>query len=224
METENDKTPRFADIMLDPWFKRSFQELRDSPELLRLTLNALIPERSIESLTYTPQESTNQNPDGKGVRIDVECVDKDGSRFVVEIQRAWQRDFFDRAVYNSTFAIQRQLKSGDYQFKFQPVYFIGIVRFKLHKDEEYLHRYAVRDSQGNLMTDDLHYIYLETEKCRGDSTASTVEKFGYVLHNIGKMDSRPDGFAGELFDLFCCFLRWNCLNLPPKRKSNTKTI
>ena len=78
---------RYADIMLDRWFKRSFKEYGNASRLMLLFLQALIPERKIAKLTYTPEESTNQNPDGKNVRLDVECIDENGQRFVVEVQR-----------------------------------------------------------------------------------------------------------------------------------------
>ncbi len=47
-----------------------------------LFLQALIPERKITSIIYTSEESTNQNPDGKSIRVDVECTDADGQCFV----------------------------------------------------------------------------------------------------------------------------------------------
>ena len=127
---------RYADIMLDRWFKRSFKEYGNANRLMLLFLQALIPERRIASLTYTPEESTNQNQDGKSVRVDVECTDENGQRFMVEVQRSEQHDFFDRAVFNSTFAIQRQLREGAERFAFKPVYFIGIMRFSLHPDDK----------------------------------------------------------------------------------------
>ena len=128
-ETPMHKGPgRYADILLDRWFKRSFKEYGNANRLMFLFLQALIPERKIASLTYTPEESTNQNVAGKNIRVDVECTDEDGKRFLVEVQRSEQHDFYDRAIFNSTFSIQRQLKEGTRTYGFQPVYFIGIMR------------------------------------------------------------------------------------------------
>ena len=194
---------RYADIMLDRWFKRSFKEYGNANRLLLLFLQALIPERRIASLTYTPEESTNQNQDGKSVRVDVECTDENGQRFVVEVQRSEQHDFFDRAVYNSTFAIQRQLREGAERFAFKPVYFIGIMRFSLHPDDKrFLYSYCLKEREtGETMTDDLHYIFLEVEKCSSAPDASLVEKVGYALNHLPSLDGKPAGFDGEIFDL-----------------------
>ena len=194
---------RYADIMLDRWFKRSFKEYGNANRLLLLFLQALIPERRIASLTYTPEESTNQNQDGKSVRVDVECTDENGQRFVVEVQRSEQHDFFDRAVYNSTFAIQRQLREGAERFAFKPVYFIGIMRFSLHPDDKrFLYSYCLKEREtGETMTDDLHYIFLEVGKCSSAPDASLVEKVGYALNHLPSLDGKPAGFDEEIFDL-----------------------
>ena len=194
---------RYADIMLDRWFKRSFKEYGNASRLMLLFLQALIPERRIASLTYTPEESTNQNQDGKSVRVDVECTDENGQRFMVEVQRSEQHDFFDRAVFNSTFAIQRQLREGAERFAFKPVYFIGIMRFSLHPDDKrFLYSYCLKEQEtGETMTDDLHYIFLEVGKCCSAPDASLVEKVGYALNHLPSLDGRPAGFDGEIFDL-----------------------
>lgn len=208
----------YADILLDDWFKRSFKEYGNAKQLLKLFIEALIPERKITSLEYSSEESINQNPDKKGVRVDVECTDENGERFVVEVQRAPQTAFFDRAVFNSTFAVQRQLVGGDERYKFSPVYFIGILRFTLHhKDPGYLYTYSLReDKQGHLMTDDLHFIFLEAKKCRDRKEASYVEKIGYALANMGTFERRPEGFAGEFFDLL--FNSADIANFAPEEK------
>ena len=194
---------RYADILLDRWFKRSFKEYGNAKRLMLLFLQALIPERKIANLSYTPEESTNQNPEGQNVRVDVECVDENGQRFVVEVQRSEQHDFYDRAVFNSTFAIQRQLHEGTGRYGFKPVYFVGIMRFSLHKDSNrFLYRYSLTEREsGELMTEDLHYIFLEVEKCQAGPNASLIEKVGYALNHFPTLTDKPKGFDEEIFDL-----------------------
>ena len=122
---------------------------------------------------------------------------------MVEVQRSEQHDFYDRAVFNSTFAVQRQLREGTGQFGFKPVYFIGIMRFSLHPESgQFLYRYSLTEQQtGELMTDDLHYIFLEVGKCRPDAEASLIERVGYALNHIPVLGDKPHGFDEEIFDL-----------------------
>ena len=70
----------YANILLDDWFKRTFEELPVSKRLLTLLLQELIPERQIVDIKYAPQEHTNPNPDKRGIRVDVEVTDADGTR------------------------------------------------------------------------------------------------------------------------------------------------
>ena len=219
MNTDYQEGPKvFADVLMDDWFKRTFQEYGEAKRLLQLFLEAIIPERKIVSLTYAPQESTNQNPGKKGLRVDVECYDENGQRFVVEVQRATQHSFYDRAVFNSTFAIQRQLNAGQKSYQFPPVYFIGIMRFSLHKeDKRFLYRYALtEETTGERMTDDLQYIFFEIPKCSCSEDASLLEKVGYALTNLRLMDRRPEGFDGEFFDLL--FSSAEISNFTPEEK------
>ena len=89
---------RYARILIDYWFKRSFG-LERWKRLLLLFLEELIPERTIEDLTFVSQEHLNFSPEKKGIRVDDECKDQDGARFIVEMQLAQQSHFYERAVF-----------------------------------------------------------------------------------------------------------------------------
>ena len=198
------KSPgRYACVLLDYWFKRTFG-MEGRQRLLMLFLQEVIPEHRIASLTYAPQEHENPHPDRKGIRVDVECTDEDGTRFVVEMQLARQKHFYERALFNSTFAIQEQMEVGRDSYDFSAVYFIGLMDFSLHDgSDRVLFRYDLREqTSGELMTGRIQYIFLELPNCRTVSPDSTVlEKFCYALHNLEDLPGKPEGFEGELFRL-----------------------
>ena len=201
---ETPKAPgRYARILLDYWFKRTFGT-EGRQRLLKLFLEELIPERKIADLKYAPQEHVNPFPDNKGIRVDVECTDIDGTRFVVEMQLAHQNFFYERALFNSTFAIQEQMTSGEGSYDYPAVYFIGILDFSIHKDTgRVLFRYEFRERESQeLMTDRIQYIFLELTNCHVLTPESTVlEKVCYALHNMENLPDMPEGFEGELFRL-----------------------
>ena len=201
---ETTKTPgRYARILLDYWFKRAFGT-EGRQELLKLFLEELIPERKIADLKYAPQEHVNPFPDNKGIRVDVECTDTDGTRFVVEMQLAHQNFFYERALYNSTFAVQEQMRSGEGTYDFPTVYFIGILDYTIHKNTDRVRfRYDFRERESlEFMTDRLQFIFLELTNCRELTSESTVlEKVCYALHNMENLSDRPAGFEGDLFRL-----------------------
>ena len=213
------KTPgRYARILLDYWFKRAFGT-ESRKKLLMLFLQEVIPEHRIASLTYAPQEHVNEFPDMKGIRVDVECTDEDGTRFVVEMQLTYQKHFYERALFNSTFAIQEQMKNGQVSYDFPAVYFIGLMDFSIHKDSDrVLYRYNLREqSTDQLMTDRIQFIFLELPNCKVITPESTVlEKFCYALHNMENLPNPPEGFEGELFTIL--FETAEIANFTPQEK------
>ena len=195
----------YANILLDYWFKRTFAELPFSERLLILLLQELIPERKIASLSYVHQEHTNPYPDARGVRVDVEVTDENGSRFLVEMQREPQNWFYERAIYYASHCILQQMPQGQDDFSFPPVYFIGIMDFALHNDpQRVMYRYSLREDQDkDLMTDSLHFIFLELPNCGQALTpqATVLDNFCFALHNMQFLEERPDALRQEIFDL-----------------------
>jgi predicted transposase/invertase (TIGR01784 family) len=195
----------YANILLDDWFKRTFEELPSSKRLLTLLLQELIPERQIVDIKYAPQEHTNPNPDKRGIRVDVEATDADGTRFLVEMQREPQDFFYERAVYNASHCVIRQLEKGEDDYEFPAVYFIGLVDFPLHADRNrVLYRYSIfEDTDKDLMTDSMHYIFLELPNCGKalSPEASILDNFCFSLHNMQFLEERPAELRQEIFEL-----------------------
>ena len=206
MERKNDSSPhgRYARILIDYWFKRSFGSERWK-RLMQLFLEEVIPERKIEELTFVSQEHLNASPEKKGIRVDVECKDQDGARFIVEMQLAQQSHFYERAVFYSSFAIQDQLILGESRYDFEQIYFIGLLDFSPHKDSDrVLFRYDIRERETHeLMTDRVQYIFLELPNCKRALTpeASILDNFCYALHNMERIPEKPMEMDSELFQL-----------------------
>ena len=201
---KNVTTSRYANILLDYWFKRSFGT-EINKRLMILLLREIIPEADVQDITYGNKEHPNPFPDSHGVIFDIECTSADGSRFIVEVQLAQQKWFMERALYYSSFAIQEQLDKGKDTYEFMPVYFIGLMDFTLHYDTDgrFLFRYELveRDS-GEPMTDRLKYIFLELPNVKSISNnSSDLAKLCYALHNMTVLKSRPKEMQTEIFEL-----------------------
>ena len=194
----------YANILLDEWFKRTFCELPFSERLLLLFLREVIPERRIVSIRYAPQAHLNPNPDKRGIRVDVEATDECGARFLVEMQREPQGYFYERALYNAS-CIIRQMDQGEEEYNFPPVYFVGVVDFAMHQDPNRVrYRYSLHeDSDGELMTDRINYIFLELPNCgRALSPEATLlDNVCFSLHNMQFLEERPPELRQEIFDL-----------------------
>ena len=194
---------RYARIIMDDWFKRTFGT-EPNKGLLIMLLKELIPEHDIKDLTYVQQEHINPFPGKKDALIDVECVDTDGTRFIVEMQVARQRFFYERSLFYSTFGIQQQVeKSSSVDYRFPPVYFVGFMDFSLHEgSDRVLYRYSLRENEtGEEMTGSLHFVFLELTNCRKALTpeATLLDNFCYALHNMEHLTDRPEELKEEIF-------------------------
>ena len=172
-------------------------------------------------IKYAPQEHTNPNPDKRGIRVDVEATDADGTRFLVEMQREPQDFFYERAVYNASHCIIRQMEKGEDGYDFPPVYFIGLVDFPLHNDPDRVqYRYSLyEDSDEELMTDAVHYIFLELPNCGRalGPDATILDNFCYSLHNMQFLEERPAELRQEIFELL--FEAANIATFAPEDKT-----
>lgn len=197
---ENIKLGKYADILTDRVFRRSFGT-EEWKRLTELLLQLLIPERKINSISFSPTEHINAFNRSKDVRIDVECTDTDGSRFMVEMQLAPQRDFYARAIFNSSFGIQEQISFGERNYLYKPVYFIGIMNFCFHKDSDrVVFRYRLReDDSGELMSENLQYIFVELPNCAKTphEAESLAERVFYSMRNMSTLERIPHGWDEE---------------------------
>lgn len=206
-----DNTPkpvmgRYARIIMDRWFKRTFLLQKDSLRLLQLFLQEVIPEHDIVEIRTDNIEHVNILDDNKDVRVDVECYDKDGTRFVCEVQVAPQHHFYERAVYNSSLAIQKQKRAGESDYDFPTVYFIGLMDFSMHKGSDRVDfRYDLRErSSGELMTPRLQYVFLELPNALSRALtpeASILDNICFALHEMEHLTERPAELKQEIFRL-----------------------
>ncbi len=134
---ENFKQPRYVDLRSDAGFKAVFAD-RNNRELLRQTLNLLLPEENaVEQITeYLDREQELDFIGGKGTCYDLICKGRDGRHFIVELQKEPQTAFFERCMYYCAGTYHGQLRRGDHYDKLCPVFLVGILNFKLaHEDE-----------------------------------------------------------------------------------------
>ncbi|MCM1502368.1 MAG: Rpn family recombination-promoting nuclease/putative transposase [Bacteroidales bacterium] len=202
------KLPKFADLMMDYWFKRAFGNEKWKRMLL-LLLREILPEHDIQSIEYTQTEHVNPFAEKADIRIDVECVSGDGSRFIVEVQRANDMYFGNRLLYYSSFAILQQLGKGHRSFDYRPVYVIALMNFIYHKDSpaghenKFMYKYMLVDvdNPGEYLTDRMKIIMLELPKVTKEQARNRtkLELFCYYLHNMTNLDDIPEKDDDEMF-------------------------
>jgi len=212
---------RYVNPFTDFGFKKLFGS-EPNKEFLIDFLNTLLPENHrIEELSYTKSEHLGGSPIDRKAIFDLYCTGKDGSKFIVEVQKAKQNFFKDRSVYYSTFPIQEQAKRGDWDFKLSHVYTVGILDFEFQDGQSSDHVKTVvnlKDEQGDVFYDKLTFIYLEMPKFSKseEQLETNYDKWLYVFQHLPNLQNRPAKLQERIFERF--FQLAEIANFTPKEK------
>jgi len=124
----------------------------------------------------------------------------------VEMQNVAQPFYKDRSVYYASFPIVEQGKRGDWDYKLQAVYTVGILNFVLrdegYSDDDYCHNVMLTDIEDNhVFFDKLRFIYLEMPKFKKteDELVTMFDKWMFVLKNLPRLFERPAALQERVF-------------------------
>ncbi len=167
-------------------------------EYLISFLNALFEGRhNITDITYQNSEHLDE------VVYDVYCTTDKGDHIIVEMQNVDQDYFADRMVYYSTFPIREQAKRGDWDYKLNPVYTIGILNFIFDKSSEDVHHEAklMNVATKEVFYDKLSFITIELPKFnkKEDELVTLYDKWLFVLRNLSRLMERPAALQERVF-------------------------
>ena len=127
-------------------------------------LNALLPsEAQIKDLSFKNLEQLPDIEDYRKAVYDIYCQGVNSEYFIVELQNARQNYFKDRTIYYSTFPIQEQAQKGEWNYRLQPVYCIGVLGFTFHESEipAVIHRVKLKNQHNQVFYKKPTLIYLE---------------------------------------------------------------
>lgn len=203
-----DSRERYINPYTDFGFKKLFgTEL--NKDLLISFLNALFNDsrREITDVQYLNSEHLGDGYGDRRAVFDVYCMTKDGSRFIVEMQKAEQEYFKDRSLYYSTFAVREQAQKGrEWDYHLEDVYTIGVLNFTFPNEEypadSYRHEIKLKDVADNhVFYDKLTFVYLEMPKFTKteDELETMFDKWMYVLRNLYRLMERPKALQDRVF-------------------------
>lgn len=196
---------KYADLLDDGVFKLIFGR-ESCKDVMIEFLNQVIPDRMIVDLEFIDKEMHPVERDLKGSVYDMLCKTDDGSRVIVEVQRRKQPFYPERALYYSTFQIQRQVESGAEEYDFLPVYVVNILNFIMDDNDEskeVMSVYRLLDEKsGRLLTDKVTFIFLELPKFKKtleELDGNVLEGMYFCFKNIGQLDERPEVLNHQIF-------------------------
>ena len=192
---------------VDPMIDVAFKQLLGQEKNKHLTKGLLehVFNLDIEELSFVNVEHPGDTLEDRNAVFDIQCRSKQIGEFIVEMQVREQRHFSKRALYYSTFPITAQAPKGDWNYDFKPVFFLGMLNFKIAETKECIHRYSIlEEGSGHQLTDALQFVFMEVgpfnkawEQCK-----SFEDKFLYYFKNLptfaGKPDTQQDSYFEEL--------------------------
>jgi predicted transposase/invertase (TIGR01784 family) len=196
---------KYINPLTDFGFKKLFGT-EPNKVLLIDFLNQILPQRhKIKDLSYSRNEQMGLNELDRKAVFDLYCIGESGERFIVEIQKAKQNYFKDRSIYYSSFPIQEQAKKGEWNYRLEPVYTVGILDFVFddHKsDNELLHIVELKNQKCEVFYDKLKFIYIELPKFKKseEELESHFDKWLYVFKHLSDLQDRPKRLQDKIFE------------------------
>ena len=163
--------------------------------------------QEITDVQYLNAEHLGEGYGDRRAVFDVYCMTSDGSRFIVEMQKAEQEYFKDRSIYYSTFAIREQaVKGKQWNYHLDDVYTVGVLNFVFpngeYPSDSFCHEIKLTDVEDNhVFYDKLTFLYLEMPKFTKteDELETMFDKWMFVLHNLGRLLDRPKALQDRVF-------------------------
>ena len=190
---------KYIDPTYDVGFKLTFGRENQSEELLMGILNALLctneDYEEITSVEYLNNERLADYKEGKGIRYDIMCETSSHHRFIVEMQKADQSYFVDRASFYVARGIAEQGYRGkdeenvSWDYALKPVYGVFICNFDIATLEpKVITRARVLDEETFKpigVKERYYFIQLPQFDKEEDECESLIDKWIYNIKYMG---------------------------------------
>lgn len=189
---------RYMDLLTDFGFKKVFGT-EPNKDLLIAFLNELFKGRKvIRDLVYNPQEKGGPVKEYRKAIFDLTCTGTDGETFIIEVQRAHQKCFTDRALFYTASKLYAQGPKGKkaWDFNLKEVYLIAVMDFNFDNTlpGNYIHRVRLAaEETGYTFYNKLGFIFLELPNfnLKESDIKTDLERWLYVLRNMGNLRQIP---------------------------------
>jgi len=197
---------RYINPYTDFGFKRLFGE-EANKDLLIDFLNTFLPEKHrVKTLNFRNTEQLGPIALDRKAVFDIFCEAESGEKFIVEMQKAKQHFFKDRALFCTAFPIREQAEKGEeWRYELQAIYLIAILDFEYDEKEErrkFRRDVRLKDQDGDVFYDKLEFIFLQMPLfTKSESELEThQDKWFYFLKNLTSFDDIPAILCEQVFE------------------------
>ena len=181
-------------------FHRLFEN-KDELTLLLSLLNAILQrEKEIVSIAILKPEVNQPSIIHDTNVISYLCHDTDNYSFIVELHNSRQSNLKERALFYTTFPIQRQAIDNKMDRTLKPIYYIGLLGFIFDTiSVDYLHTVQLMDKKNTPFFKDFQLIFVELPKFSKTSLVTDLDKWLFMLKNVSSWNICPETFKEEPF-------------------------
>jgi predicted transposase/invertase (TIGR01784 family) len=193
---------KFVDITNDVAFRKIFGNENKKSSLISF-LNAVInlPNGNIiKDVDILNPYQLPKLAEGKSTILDVRAKDKQGNTFIVEMQIAESEYFHKRVLYYTSQSYTGQITEGKEYKKLYPVYFIGILEFKVGKNANYLTCHKVLDVETKEQVfQDVEFNLIELPKFNKkiEELKTIVDQWVYFIKNAKNLNLIPENIKDK---------------------------
>lgn len=201
---------KYIDPLTDFGFKWLFGNEKHKNILIDF-LNSLLDDLQydIVDIEYRNLEKLGLSIADRKAVFDIYCTDSNNDHFIVELQRAKQKFFKDRSLYYTSFPIQQQAQRGDWDYRLNRVYFVGLLEFNIDENTNYIKKVSLYDEfTQTKFYDKLTYYYVELPKFKKteQELSNQLDNWLYILNNLLELKDIPkqlqkDENIKEFFDI-----------------------
>ena len=183
-KTMVDRMEKFADPKNDLVFKKLFGN-KENKELLIDFINKVLPDKHVQDIEYLP---TNMEPEiriKKQSILDVLCTDKNGSKYIIEMQNAKEKGFEKRAVYYASKTYSTQMDQGGKYADLKEVIFVAITDFIMFPDKkDFISTYSILDNKTYTKDlKDFSFAFIELPKFKKENIDKGVDEWCDLFKN-----------------------------------------
>jgi predicted transposase/invertase (TIGR01784 family) len=193
---------KFADVTNDIAFRKIFGNENKKISLISF-LNAVInfpnDNKVIDVDILNPYQLSKLSS-GKATIVDVKAKDKSGNTFIVEMQIAESDYFHKRVLYYTSQSYTSQIDKGKLYNKLYPVYFIGILDFKIGHNPNYFSCHKVLDVETNeQVIQDVEFNFIEVPKFNKslEELVTPIDQWTYFIKNAENLEVIPADVKDE---------------------------
>jgi predicted transposase/invertase (TIGR01784 family) len=187
---------KFADPKNDLAFKKIFGN-ENKKEILISFLNSALDFTDGKTIVDVILDNPYQLPDIKELKetiLDIKATNKNGDKFIVEMQKKDLSNFEKRSLYYTSKAYISQVDKGEDVDKLKRVYYIAILNFNMFKNNNYISRHLIINQETQTQDlKDFEFTFIELKKfnIKLEDLSSNIDKWIYFINNASSLELIP---------------------------------